>query len=125
MPIDYVIENERVITVGKGVVTFQEIYQMAMRQIEDPAFRSEFDELLDLTEAEKLQLSKSELQELADISPFDPNSRRAFAASDDLAFGLTRMYQVFQEPTGAEVCIFRNLVEATKWFDEKHGVCDT
>jgi hypothetical protein len=117
MPIDYIIGNGRVLTTGQGVVTFEEIYQMALCQRKDPAFRGHFDELLDLTQIEALQLSEAELQRIAAVSPFGNGSRRAIAVTQDLHYGLSRMYEAFQESQGAKMRVFRSLPAALAWLD--------
>jgi hypothetical protein len=47
-------------------------------------------------------------------SPFDPSAKRAFVASEDLIFGLARMFQTFGGDRRPNFFVVRTLAEARK-----------
>ena len=68
-----------------------------------------------------LNLSSAQLQELSEYaqSKFLPPSKVAIVASEDLAFGLSRVYEVFREQEQVELEIFRIEQEAIDWLKKE------
>ena len=64
-----------------------------------------------------LNLTSTQIQELADYakSKFSPPSRVAIVATEDLAFGLSRMYEAFRAQDMVDIEIFRNEQDAHNW----------
>jgi len=118
MAIDYYIENKCVITTGIDDITFQDLLKFQQCIAADQSFRSDFNELVNFTQATTKELSPEDLKALANISPFGHGSKRAFIMPNDLSFGLSRMYRVFQEPNGAVVSVFRTVLEANAWLSK-------
>ena len=48
-----------------------------------------------------------------------PPSKVAYIASNDLAFGLLRMFDVYREEDGYETKIFRSEPEGLAWLEEE------
>lgn len=68
----------------------------------------------------EVDLTAADLREIASVSrterPGDaPYGRTAVVAPKDLLFGLTRMYEVFNDGTAADICVFRDIDEAVEW----------
>ena len=65
-----------------------------------------------------LNLTSTQIQGLADYAKtkFSPPSRVAIVASEDLAFGLSRMYEAFRAQQNVDIEIFRTEEDAHKWF---------
>jgi len=120
MPLEYSIKNTLVSTRLWGEITLDECREFALRLSQDSLFRSDFDEIVDFSDA-NLSLSSNELQQLARLSPFGDSSHRAFVAPQDLKFGLSRAYGVYQEEKGAEVRVFRDSDAALAWLGISHG----
>jgi hypothetical protein len=123
MPVDYRIDSERriVFSTGTGAVTVQEIlaYQQRLRQ--DPAFSADFNQLFDYRTVSAEQLRTTDIQGLAETDVFSPGSRRAFVVSEDVTFGLARMFEMFRD-SNERIVVFRNINEARRWLgldDEK------
>lgn len=74
-------------------------------------------ELLDLSRAERTEISSGEIRRIAqrDLSWPDRISRMAIVATSDVAFGLARMYQTLCDGMKTEVRIFRSRPEAEDW----------
>ena len=64
-----------------------------------------------------LNLTSTQIQELADYAKtkFSPPSRVAIVATEDLAFGLSRMYEAFRAQEMVDIEIFRNEQDAHNW----------
>ena len=105
-----------------GAVTFDELQSaLAATYQGDPEVR-DMDSLWDLSEAQ-MAISSEEIQR---ISAFVSSqwgeggaAKSALVVSEDLAFGLARMYeaQVTQEVKN-QVGVFREIGEARLWLDE-------
>jgi len=61
------------------------------------------------------RVTSAVVREMVHLSPFGKGSRRALLVSNDVAFGLTRMYQILMEQSPDEVAIFRDFDVALKW----------
>ncbi len=120
MPIEYQIDHARrlVTAQGRGVLSDQDVfeYQQAVWSRPDVAG---YDELMDMRAVERIiELSADRVVRLAALSAaMDAGrpSRFAIVASQDLAFGLGRMYQTYrslQESSTKEVGVFRTLGDA-------------
>ena len=68
-----------------------------------------------------LSLSNSQLEKLAEYGKrrFTNPSRVAIVASEDLTFGLSRMYEVYREEDRLQFKVFRTELEARQWLLEK------
>ena len=124
MPIEYRIDHEARIVVarGFGVITDSDVfgYQRTVWSRPDVAG---FDELVDMRDVQTIVPPSSErVKQLAAVSavmdaPGSP-SKFAIVASDDLAFGLGRMYQSYRESnknSTKEVAVFRTRDAALHW----------
>jgi hypothetical protein len=82
---------------------------------EHPDFDPFFNELIDATEVTSLDVSSEDIQAFAmQASPFDPSAKRVFVASEDLIFGLARMFQTFGGDIRPNFSVVRTLAEARK-----------
>jgi hypothetical protein len=54
-----------------------------------------------------------------------PSGRVAIVASDDLTFGLFRMYEAYREDDEVKLCVFRTKEEAIKWLKGNHSASGT
>jgi hypothetical protein len=122
MPATHTIdqENRWVHTMIWGVVSGEDLLPTLERGLVEaagPNFDPSFAEIIDLTEVMKMELSEDDVRELAEKSPFSPNSRRAIVVPDNkLVDGFARMYEVLREVQGETgIRIFRSLDEAFEW----------
>jgi hypothetical protein len=119
MSCSYVIESQLrlVLTTLLGVVTAAEAFAHQESLASDPEFRPEFNQLIDSTGAEKLDLSSVELRKLATRNFFSQGSRRALLVRGTLLYGVGRMLVTFRELAGAkeEMQIFQDRNEALAW----------
>jgi hypothetical protein len=100
-----------------GVVTFPDLKSNRLRMMEDPAFKPDFSQLTDLSDATKIAMTPAEIREFARLLPFTPDSRRAIVAPSDAAFGLARMFGIYREEivSNDPLRVFRNFKDAEDW----------
>jgi hypothetical protein len=80
-----------------------------------PDFDPSFNELVDATQLALINLSSEDVRAFAlQESPFLPSSKRVLVASEDLTFGLARMFQVFGGEKRPNFDVVRTLAEARK-----------
>ena len=104
------------VAVAHGQLTLEDIKQCITdlwRLHQGPTCRA----LWDLRDAE-FNLGRSEVWTSADFakqhSPYQ-ELRMAFVASEDLEFGLLRMWEIFREGEGVQTSVFRDREAALEW----------
>ncbi len=119
MPVTYEIDVPQrlvnTIVVGKVTPVEMSAYQQQLKV--DPAFLPDFDGLIDFTAAEPFEGTGEDIRRLVEEMPFNPGTRRAYIASIDLHFGLSRMAQVFAESKGLVCEVFRDRADALRWLE--------
>jgi hypothetical protein len=99
----------------RGALTLAEIIDAAGKLRRDPFFQPSFAMLMDLSEAERIELDAAAVTSFiqAGHDPFQPGVRRAIVATRPDTYGLARMYQGV---TGdLNIFIFRSRDEAMAW----------
>jgi hypothetical protein len=124
MPITYRIDRERrlVIATGGGVITDAEVFGYQQEVWSRPE-NSAYNELIDMTGVSDIEfVSPERVAKLANLSssmdaPGSP-SKLAIIATNDLHFGLGRMYQAHREmakESTKAVRVFRSREVALEW----------
>jgi hypothetical protein len=126
MALDYEIDRERrlVRVTASGVITPDVLFGYQKTVWEDPGIAG-FDELVDMSGVERVEVaSPSNVSALAGYSAkMDGDAtptKLAIVATDDLLFGLGRMYQAYREMkpgSSKEVAVFRTMQEALSWLE--------
>jgi len=114
----YKIDKRRglVLSSGSGVLTKSDIVMHMEQLLNDPDFDPKFSQLADFSEVSRFDLTGDDVRELANKTVFSPQSRRAFIARGDLAFGLGRMFETLRDLKGESgICIFREKEDALNW----------
>ena len=123
MPIAIDIDPSRRLVHARctGVVTLDEILQYEIDAVADPGFDPTFSEMLDLREADKLDLSGRSVRELVSYErsheQYTGARRVAFVAPQSLSYALARMYEMMDEESPMETQVFREYEEATAWLE--------
>ena len=113
---EYTVDAERRVVVVKfgKKVTFKDIEQYSLGLRANPVFKSNFSEIVDLTEVEELALEADDFLKLADeIDPFSPVAKRAFVARTAVQSHAARMHKILRVQRYIE--IFRTVEEAEQW----------
>lgn len=102
-----------------GEVSATELVDAARKLSSDESVPPGHLELVDLSRVENTDVTGATLRQIAglfaeaDRRPED--SRVAIVAPGDLYFGLSRMYEVYRDPSPVRIRIFRGLAEAKAW----------
>jgi hypothetical protein len=119
MAISYSIDPERrlVETHIDGETSVGEIEEYIQRLVDDPAYRPEYDSLVDLRESPSL-FTAAEIRSLSEFVrayTAPTPSRLAVIAGTEAAFGLLRMYEAFTEDLPQSFRVFRDMNHAREW----------
>ena len=124
MPIRYVIDRDRkrLLTHAEGLVTFQELSEHLDAEERDRGLG-----LPELFDARGATTNVTTQQVRTLVSRAAATLRRiplgptAIVATDDLVFGMARMYAILTEDAGARVEVFRDVESASRWLQEVSG----
>jgi hypothetical protein len=126
MPLEIFLDpDERLrIAVGRGRVTDRELLEAWGDALADPSYDPTVDNLIDMTGVEEFAVTPRGAQRLAAVMelcqrPLAPGVRPKVAcvASDDRAFDVLRMYEMYRELQGSPAHYFvcRSVEEARCW----------
>ena len=128
MPIEYQIDHDRrrVMAKARGLLTDEEVFGY-QREVWARPDVAGYDELIDMSAVESIfPSSPDRIKHLATVSAaMDVKyraSRLAIVASDDLAFGLGRMYEAYRSLNAMstkKVEVLRSMESALKWLDSE------
>jgi len=119
MPFDYKIEDSYVSVGLYGVVTVSDLYEMAQRyrefELEKGLVPSR---IVDLSRAEEIQINFAQCDNYAAMvrtAKWKNKAKAAIVATNQLHFGLARMFQTMAENSQVEVGIFPESKAAVQW----------
>lgn len=121
MSITFRVEPARELAVVafEGDVSLDDIRSYRSSLAGDPAWRKEFRQLVDVRSAGLKALSAEAVRSLADraeeLDPVLGFGKVAVVVSQDLHYGLARMYQAMSEGSAREVEVFRDPDSALSW----------
>jgi len=124
MPIRYAVDrvNGRLMTHADGFVTFHEIN--AHLDLEQRNRDLGLPELVDARGA-KTDLTTNQVRHLvrraADMLRVVELGATAIVTTNDMLYGMARMYSILAEGVGAAAEVFTDLESATKWLDQFNG----
>lgn len=124
MAIEHKIDHQRKLVVvdGYGTVTGEEVFAYQREVWISPDVVG-YDELVDMSRVQQVApFSSDRARELARLAAAmdgpETSSKLAIVATDDLLFGLSRMYEAFREAeprSRKQVSVFRSRAEAMAW----------
>jgi hypothetical protein len=120
MSVEYQIDRERgvVLTRCWGTLTVTDMREVAGRLRDDPDFRPDHRQLIDLSEVDRMAASFDAIYHFAvdNGDPFSGSSRRAVVAPQHFMYGIARMYQGIREDKDqGRLRVYRTLAEAHNW----------
>lgn len=120
MPITYTIDRQAglILTTATGMLTNQELLEHKQRLSRDADVRVGTVELSDVRGVASLEITAEGVRQFvahdaADTERF-ADYRLAIVASEDVVYGMARMYQMMTDPN-AKVRVFRSMTEARAW----------
>jgi hypothetical protein len=120
MPAQYVIDvsNRIVRTTFHGLVTYQQVADLAATLANDGTFDPDFSELIVFESGADIQLQFSHFQQLSRVDPFSKNALRALVVpSRGVLYGVARIYQTFRD--SSNVSIFESEEAAMFWLSAR------
>jgi hypothetical protein len=114
MPCAYTIDLARslVLSRGWGAVADRELLAHVRALTADPRFARNFHQLIDLRDVTDVQITASCIREMVRLNPFGAGARRAVVVTNDVVFGMARMYQILSDESPDELQIFRRMDNA-------------
>jgi hypothetical protein len=83
-----------------------------------PGLGPDYSLLVDMRETRGRAVTTGGVKALATKPPIlSPALRRAVVVPTDLGYGMARMYEMFAEPHGAGVRVFRDYEQARRWVE--------
>jgi hypothetical protein len=119
LPASYTIDPERKLVVTRiwGAATEDEIFDHGQRLRNDPQFRPDFRQLVDMSDLTEIRVGSELVRNASRDQFFSPGARRAIVANSEAAFGMARMYAIASEETGQTIEVFRDMDAAEAWLD--------
>lgn len=122
MPVTYRLEPQRklVIATCSGAISGRDVSGF----FDELADKTEIDRtwrcLVDATDVESAEFTMRSIRAMIEHIGSDRlyRWRLAIAASLDLFYGLSRVYQILSSNAGSEVGVFRTVEEAERWLDQ-------
>jgi hypothetical protein len=121
MPMTYTIEASQnlVRTTGTGVLTDDDVMKHRQALAGDAAFSTKMREISDIRSVTDFQVTPSGVRIMvaADVKMVSAGGmhKLAVVAEENVAYGMSRMYQTLGEPNIRSVGVFRNLKDAEEW----------
>ena len=121
MPLTYTIEPSRnlIVATGTGVLTDDDVMEHRRVLVADPRFSFEMRELSDIRQVTDFRLTPAGIRVMvaADVKMMAAGGmhKLAVVAEENVAYGMSRMYQTLGEPNIRLVGVFRNYKEALEW----------
>ena len=107
-----------------GLVSREDTLEFARALLSDPMFRPGLDELIDARDCEYSGGGFDEILEYRGVRlesgrPAAGKGRWACVVSDDLMYGLSRMFGTLASDLGVEMRVFRDMDEALGWLGQQ------
>jgi len=121
MPMTYTIDTAKnvVRAVGSGVLTDDDVMTHRRKLTGDPEFSPLMCEISDIRKVTEFQVTPGGVRIMvaADVKMLAAGGmhKLAVVADENVAYGMSRMYQTLDEPNIRSVGVFRRLEEAEEW----------
>ena len=121
MPITFQIDVDQnlILTTASGTLTDEDVLGLKTQLVQHPDFRLGMGELSDIRNIDRLAVTpagvRAMVQQDKDHQDHVASHKLALVISEDVAFGMARMYQMLTESTMENVGVFRDLDEAKAW----------
>ena len=117
MSVRYRIDSklEIVFIKAEGILTDADLEKLLVSMQGDPDFRPSLNQLGDFRAVDFMDLTTSAVRVLAARISDGEQSQRAIVVSSELAFGMSRMYQILTDENPAKIKVFKGMTEARKW----------
>lgn len=108
-----------ILTTAHGILTDDELLAHKQRLVRDPAFEPDMVELSDVRGVDELAVTPEGIRRFVEQDREDADRfgdyKLAIVASQDVVFGMARMYATLTEANLSTVGVFRDMEEARAW----------
>jgi hypothetical protein len=121
MPMTYTIDasQQLVRALGSGVLTDDDVMKHRQALAADPAFTAQMREISDIRSVKDFQVTPAGVRIMvaADVKMVAAGGmhKLAVVAEENVAYGMSRMYQTLGEPNIRSVGVFRTYKDAEEW----------
>ncbi len=119
----YLSDDYGVESIGKGVVSGEELYNTANVVYSGDTLLKQKYLLINFVHLENLDVSTEDIVKLANqdiaASKTNPNILIAIVGEQDVVFGLARMWEAHVYESAFETMVFREREEAVAWINKK------
>ena len=118
MPYRYRVERERALVILEfwGVAGNEDLYNSDDALRADSEVKPEFDQLIDLSRVELLEMTGEAIVEVATREPFfSVEVRRAIVATEPESFGMARVFEMRRDGAAGHIRVFREAKAAVAW----------
>ena len=121
MPMTYSIDTPKSIVraTGSGILTDEDVMAHRQALTSDPAFNQKLREISDIRQVTDFQVTPAGVRIMVandvKMTAMGGMHKLAIVAEENVAYGMSRMYQTLGEPNIRSVGVFRNYEEAEEW----------
>ena len=118
MPISYRIDPERRLLFIQGTETLSaaDLIDLRDRLMNEKSLTPGFNRLFDFRRITRHELSGDDIRTILTSSHFGAPERRAVVVSQDVTFGIIRMFSAYaKDDVGSMIRVFRDFEEACTW----------
>ena len=125
----YVDSGRGIHKIGSGLVTSAEIIQSGVHEANNPERISKFKyALIDFSQTTDLQMTPDGVKQLVEVNRKSARVTQgvfvAVVAPSPLAYGLSRMWQIFAEDMGWNAHVFNTRMDALAWLRKQLKAAD-
>ena len=123
MPYSYKIDTHHNIVLFKatGAFTSEILLECLNVVTADPKFKTNFNHLVDLQDLSSFPADSSDMQKRTsldrEMEEMIGEGKIALVSSNELVYGMTRMYEIMMDDALPTVCTFKQMDDAIDWLD--------
>jgi len=118
------LEDNGVVLKFSGILSWKDIHDANEKiYATSEKIRSIHYQIADFTDVERTDITSAQVRKLAEqdanAARINPDMILAIVGSDDLIYGLARMWEAYASDASFEKAVFRYLDDAKKWINQK------
>ena len=123
MKIKYIDEGIGIECTILGDATLDKILKAAEEVYSEEYITKQKYQIIDFTECTSFQLSSDDMRAIVEVdlevSKSNPDIIIAIVAPEDIAFGMSRVYEAYADETGFRIKVFRDKEESQLWIQNQ------
>jgi len=123
MKIKYIDDGIGIELTILGDATLEKILKAAEEVYSEEYITKQKYQIIDFTKCTSFQLSSDDMRTIVEVdletSKSNPDIIIAIIAPQDIAFGMSRVYEAYADETGFRINVFRNKEESQLWIQNQ------